>query len=392
MQAENVREKYLSLLTDVGSLKEKPVPQIREKIAEKVAIYFNRGLLDSLENNIACDIIRMLARDVEVGVRKILAYNLRNSIILPHDIALRLGNDILEVAAPMLEFSPVITEEDLVTIIKSTTEVAKLIVISRRSDATEIVSEALINHVHEDVIVSLFLNDTAKISQDSLEFAFNNFSNSSKVIGALINRNDLADIAVENILNAISAELRNEFTDQNTIEKKKASTIIHSSQERIMDDVEDTSVTTSSIGTSTESRNSKSSQTENLVNHLFRKGRLTESLILRALCEGDLLFFEASMARRTGIPIINVRTLMQDGNYAALRSLWRRAKMPESTFDAMNIVINFAVSNLNNKVTDNHYSQLLLQHIQVQGQDRTTSIMPYVMALIASSVQIHDIV
>lgn len=375
MQTESVREKYVSLLADVESLREQPLPEVREVIAEKVAIYFNKGLLDSSENNIACDIIRMLARDIELSVRKTLSYNLRNSIILPHDIVLRLANDVLEVSAPILEFSTALTDEDLLNIINTTNEIPKLITLSRRSDISPLISGELINTVHEDVVASLFLNNSSIISQASLEFAFNNFRNNSKVISALINRKDLSAGVVEQILNAVPTEVRNACNNKH---------IVDNTSKEVLGKAEDTLKTASTPP--------PSSQTKHLVNQLIREGLLKESLILRALCEGNMLFFEVSIARRAGIPVTNARTVIQNGNFAARRSLWRRAKMPESAFEAMDVVISFAVSNCNDKTTNSHYKQQLLEYIQEKGYEKTISLMPYVLALVASKVQIKDIV
>jgi len=222
----------MSLMNDVEILKNPPLPEVREKIATKVAAYYNDELFDESERSIACDIIRMLARDIELKVRQTISENIKENQAIPHDIALTLAQDVLEVSLPILEFSTVLTDEDLLEVITSTKQVARLVAISKRNNASEAVSGALIKTSNEDVIVSLFSNGTARIAQDSLAFAFNEFKNNGKVVSSLINRGDLSVVVVEKILNVVSEDLRNELITKHKIRDKQATSIVNASREK----------------------------------------------------------------------------------------------------------------------------------------------------------------
>lgn len=382
----------MSLLSDAEALKDMPLPEIRENIATKVAMYLDKGVFDGTENNIAYEIIRLLTKDVEVRVRKAIADSLKSSKNLPRDIALRLASDVLEVSLPILEFSNVLTNSDLVAIISSTQQVAKLIAISRRDNLAEVVSSELLATKNEDVVVSLFSNKTAKISQGSMEYTINLFRDNGKVVNSLMNRGNLDIGIVEKILNVVSGEIRNELIAKHQLDPEKAHEILQYSQERatlgLLDDVEEIPPETQRPLHS----GARVVQTENLVNHLFREGRLTESLIFRSLCEGNFLFFETSVAKLAGIPIVNARTLINDGNDVALKSLWKRAKLPDSAFDAMNIIINFALIHPAELSSGQNFRNHLLSYIQEHGYDKTVSLMPYFVAIVASSVVLEDVV
>ena len=97
----------MSLLSEVEALKKSPMPEVRKTIAEKLSQYFNAGIFHDEEENVACDIIRLMAKDTEVRVRKALSETLKHNPKLPHDVALGLASDELEVAIPILEFSSV---------------------------------------------------------------------------------------------------------------------------------------------------------------------------------------------------------------------------------------------------------------------------------------------
>ena len=53
--------------------------------------------------------------------------------------------------------------------------------------------------------------------------------------------------------------------------------------------------------------------------------RLTPSLVLRALCMGDMEFFEAALAVMAGIPVENAAILVHDGGKRGLTMLCGKA-------------------------------------------------------------------
>ena len=63
------------------------------------------------------EILRHVIHDVEMQVRRKLALQLANKSDPPHDLILMLANDVIEVAFPILEGSPILTDEDLLAII-----------------------------------------------------------------------------------------------------------------------------------------------------------------------------------------------------------------------------------------------------------------------------------
>ena len=58
-----------------------------------------------------------MIKDAEVRVREALAQNLKENPDLPHDVALSLAQDVDQVALPILQFSDVLTDDDLIEII-----------------------------------------------------------------------------------------------------------------------------------------------------------------------------------------------------------------------------------------------------------------------------------
>jgi len=72
-----------------------------------------------------------------------------------------------------------------------------------------------------------------------------------------------------------------------------------------------------------------------LVRSLEENGRLTGSIILRALCFGDIDFFEAALARLAKVPLTNAQVLVHDATRRGIQALWEKAGMPKSLFPAV---------------------------------------------------------
>jgi uncharacterized protein (DUF2336 family) len=71
-----------------------------------------------------------------------------------------------------------------------------------------------------------------------------------------------------------------------------------------------------------------------LVAHLRDSGQLTAALMLRALCCGNVAFFELALAALSGVPEARVTSLIRGGRVAALRAVYSRAGLPALAFDA----------------------------------------------------------
>ena len=76
-------------------------------------------------------------------------------------------------------------------------------------------------------------------------------------------------------------------------------------------------------------------EVEALARQLVGGGRLTPSLLLRALCTGDLQFFEAGLAVLAEVPVVNARVLIHDAGPLGLKSLYEKAGLPPSLLAAV---------------------------------------------------------
>ena len=84
-----------------------------EAAAGRLGAKVAAGTLTDAERQVAEQVLRAMMEGAAVQVRKVLSDTLKDSQFLPHDIAVALANDVESVALPVLQFSKVLSDEDL---------------------------------------------------------------------------------------------------------------------------------------------------------------------------------------------------------------------------------------------------------------------------------------
>ncbi len=310
---------------DVQRLLRDPSPENRQRTAAHVATQFQAGILSPSERALAEDIFRIMMRDAEVRVREALSHHLKESRAVPHDVAIALSRDVDSVALPMLECSEVLTDDDLVAIVMSS-GVTKQVAVAQRSMVSATVSEALVDTHNEQVVSTLVGNLRAEIPERKLAEVVEAFAGSESVRQNILRRANLPLTVAERLVAKASDSLRTQLMMHGALTEITAAEIIVQARERAVlgllgDNVSDDDVDT-------------------MVRHIQTHGRLTPSIVLRALVMGDLAFFEAAMGRMAGVPLVNARTLIYDAGPLGLRAVFDKAGLPEAFFPATRAAID----------------------------------------------------
>ncbi len=110
--------------------------------------------------------LEMLARDQIPKVRRILAEALKDVAGAPPEVIGRLARDAeIAVAAPVLRYSPVLTDDDLLDIIGASPIPGALAAISRRPMVAWSVADAIVASDDIDAIAVLLSNESAQIRE-----------------------------------------------------------------------------------------------------------------------------------------------------------------------------------------------------------------------------------
>lgn len=313
---------------DVARLLAEPSVAVRSELAAKVALEIDSAQLTPDELTIAQDIARLMAQDVAQVVRQALAESLRNAVHLPREVAQRLANDVEAVALPILSASPALTDDDLIAILRRAT-VPQQQAIASRPVVSEPVSDAVIETAEEGAVATLMRNKGARIAEPSLHRAVDRFPASDAVKTGMVHRASLPISVAERLVVMVSEDLRRYLLSHHALSASVAADLVLQSRERAV------------IGLSL--RASREDLTA-LIRQMHRHRRLTPSLILRALCMGDLAFFEIALAVRAGVPVENAQILVHDAGGNGLASLYRKADLPENLLPVFRVAVDAANS------------------------------------------------
>ena len=304
---------------DVAKLMADPSADVRAKTTAKIASQFTVEALSPAERQIAEDIFRKLVKDVEVRVRESLAAHLKNSPDLPHDVAMALASDVDSVSLPMLKFSEVLTDEDLVEIVRDK-GTAKQVAIAQRPSVSPRVADALIDTGNEKAVARLVANEGARLTEQALGRVIDEYQESEAVSDSLSRRPSMPAAISAQLVEALSGRLQDFLMQKHDVSPDVASNLILQARERATMSLVDFGSTDAEL--------------ENLVDQLARKDRLTASLLLRALCMGDMGFFERALARLAELPLQNARILIHDHGGLGLESVYMKADLPKRLYPA----------------------------------------------------------
>lgn len=307
----------------VARLLAEPSQDARADLAESLGAALSGPDLAPAEIALAQDIVRILAKDVADQVRASLAHGLRHARDLPRDVALKLAADIDAVALPLLADSLVLTDEDLVALVRGGSA-RKHETIAARPGLGEAVSAALIDHAAEPAVAILMENDTARIAEASMTRALSRFAGSDRVKTAMVHRQSLPIGVAERLVTLVSHELQEHLLKAHALPPAVASDIVLRSREH--------AVIRLSAGSSED-------ELRELVAQMHHSGRLTPSVIFRALCTGDIAFFEAALAVKGDVPILNAQILIHDPSQRGLNALYKKADMPPALLGAFQAAV-----------------------------------------------------
>ncbi len=302
---------------DVAKLMADPSAEVRAETTAKIASQFTMEALSPAERQIAEDIFRKLVKDVELRVREALASHLKNSPELPHDVAIALAKDVDSVSLPMIKFSEVLTDEDLVEIVRDQ-GAAKQVAVAQRPSVSPRVAGALIDTGNENAVARLVANDGAKLTETLLGRVMDEYEASDAVSDSLARRPSMPAAISAQLVEKLTERLQDFLLSKHDVSPDIAANLILQARERATMSLVDFGSTDTEL--------------DNLVDQLMRKERLTASLLLRSICMGDINFFERAIGRLADLPLHNARILIHDQGPLGLESIYMKADLPKRLF------------------------------------------------------------
>jgi uncharacterized protein (DUF2336 family) len=319
------RQTSAELIEIHDRMRQDPSVDARTAAAAHVGSLLTSTKLTSGERGAALAILEKLTKDVEQEVRQALAVHVKNCAVLPRSIARDISEDVDAVSLPFIECSPVLSDADLVAII-SFGSTRKQVAVARRESVSERVSDALVATHSGEVVTALLANVEAAVSEPSYQDIVEHFGGDKTVQGLMVERPFLPMTVIERLIQSVSTALRNRLIEKHALPSDLADELVGQAGERaFMRDV---------------ASMPRGFDLEAMVQRLHANGRLTPTLLMRALCLGDTRFFEAGMAVRAGIPAGNAIKLIADRGPRGFKALYDKAQLPPELFRAYRAALN----------------------------------------------------
>ncbi len=179
--------------------------------------------------------LEILAQDQAVKVRQILAETLKDVAHVPASVIGRLARDTeIVVSEPILSFSPVLSDEDLMDIIASNPTSGAVDAISKRGEVSEGVADAIINSGEFNAIALLLGNTSAQIREETLDVVIERASEFPSWHQPLVERPSLPAKAAISLARFVAGSLISILHKRGDIEDKYISEITQIVEERVV--------------------------------------------------------------------------------------------------------------------------------------------------------------
>lgn len=192
--------------------------EVRAELAHKIGRLVPDLNADENEKvtELALEVLEILARDELPRVRAIIAEELKNANNVPVKIIRRLAEDLEEiVSVPILEYSPLLNESDLLEIIARGLKSRALVAVARRKSVSEPVVDAVVETNDSPAVQAVLENDAADISERTFDTIAEEAESNTEWHNAMVYRDDMPLKTVVRIASFVSAALMEALVERN---------------------------------------------------------------------------------------------------------------------------------------------------------------------------------
>lgn len=351
---------------DIRTLIKGPTDDERAIVAHRLCRRIEQGELTAEERESAAEILRVMAADAAELVRRALAITLRASPLIPHDVAIRLARDVESVALPMLSFSPVFSDADLAEIVRLGDPVRQ-VAVAKRPVLSDKVTTAIADCGSQDAVQAACANDNAAFLESSLQKAIDRFAKSEQVLQAVAYRRVLPMPVTERLIEMVGDSVRDHLINNHALSPELALQIALGAKERATIDLVDQA--------------GRTADARRFAAHLHQAGRLSASLLLRAVAHGHMSFVEHGLSELAEVPHHRSWLMVHDAGPLGLKAIYERAGLPARLFTAFRAAVDtfHALEHEGGARDSKRFQEKMLQRFLTQPQPATREDMDYLM-------------
>jgi uncharacterized protein (DUF2336 family) len=217
-------------------LADDPDEAVRRSLATKVG-QSDAGMSKSaLVTDAARKVLEKLARDQVPHVRAIIAESLKSMADADPVLIGRLARDVeIIVSAPILECSPVLTDQDLIDIINESPIAGALSAISRRAFVGAQVTQAIVSSGDVSAITHLLKNANAQIQESTLDSLIDGAADQPTWQEPLVYRPELTAQSSLRLARAVATHLLERILERQDLPAETVHSIAKVVQQRLIE-------------------------------------------------------------------------------------------------------------------------------------------------------------
>ena len=247
-----------------------------------------------------------LTQDQLPRVRQILAEALKEATNVPVEIVERLARDIeLIVAAPVLEYSPLLSDDFLIELINSGPVQGALPVISRRARVAPPLGDAIVAANDVPAVAALLANPNAQIREKTLDDIIDRAEGVESWHEPIVNRPTLSQRAIRRVAGFVASSLLNILQERSDLDPRTARELKKAVERRLE---KDSKVDVDALSASRAER-------------MFNDGKLGDEVIAREIEHKNHEFVTQALALMANIKEPLVRRIIDSKNGKSVTSL-----------------------------------------------------------------------
>jgi uncharacterized protein (DUF2336 family) len=273
----------------------------------------------------ADDALRTLARDQITAVRQALAESLKDVANAPPDVIMALARDAESaVAAPILQFSPVLTDGDLIEIIRAGPAAGGLNAIARRRVVGERVADAVAATQDTSAIADLLGNKGAQIREETLDRLIDQSGEEMLWQAPLATRPKLSPAAAGKLAHVLADNVLQMFSQRADLDPKTLNAVKDAVHQRLSGGgpTKKPMVATSPL---------RDDPPFDLIASTHTAGRLGAATVAHALQSNDLPFALGALVVLAKVDLKTARRIIGEKNAKAVVALVWKAGLPMKT-------------------------------------------------------------
>jgi len=220
-----------------------PEDDVRAELARRIG-----RLVPDVGENVQSDLrdrvvslLEKLATDKLPRVRAIIAEEIKAMPDVPRHIVWSLARDAeIVVCGPVLEYSPLLSEADLMELVAGTVVEGAAEAIARRPDVSEDLARAIAKTFDVPAVVALLSNHDAQIRDDTLDLLVSQATDIEEMHEPLVMRPSLSVRAIRHIASFVARALLEELSARGDLDERTQTYLRTRVLERIEDENADT--------------------------------------------------------------------------------------------------------------------------------------------------------